>query len=108
MQKTITQNFCDDCYKQADSFFMKFNGKDLCLGCVFKRVEYSATIIPIGKKCRLCKGEGSAKEFTGVGNDYNWEKCQLCGGSGQEPFSAYESRLGRNKEDMKNVTGKNG
>jgi hypothetical protein len=98
MQKTIVQNICDDCSKKVPEFLMKFDKKDLCHSCTLRRVLFSASIIPVGTKCKVCEGKGYTKEFYGYNNDYTTQNCKFCDGSGQAQF----------KEGLKNVTGKNG
>lgn len=85
MQKTIVQNICDDCSKQVQKFALKVDNKDLCLSCLLRRVVYSATVLPVGSKCTMCKGTGHTKDPDGY-NGIVKEECKRCLGSGQAQF----------------------
>lgn len=38
--------------------------------------------LTIGRRCRHCGGKGETKTYTGVGNDYEYDNCYDCGGTG--------------------------
>jgi len=92
MRKTVVKSICDDCYKEINEFTLSgTSAGDLCLACVTRRVLYSISVLPIGAKCKFCEGHGKIKDFYGPHNDYNWEDCKHCGGTGQTPFKREQS-----------------
>jgi len=60
--------------------------KDLCTSCVWRRLQFTLRLIPVGTKCKLCEGKGEIKNYVSYHNDYTWEKCEYCRGTGQELF----------------------
>jgi hypothetical protein len=81
MQKTIIEKICDDCHHKVVDFFLSINDKDFCKRCVEKRVRWSMKEQPVGKKCGFCD-HGQVKLATGCHNDYVYETCEHCGGTG--------------------------
>lgn len=90
MWKTKTQVFCDDCGKELDYEKCKGGRRvslkeyetpllDFCCSCVNERILHSVSIIPLGRKCKECRGKGKVKDFYGH-NEYNWEDCKTCKG----------------------------
>jgi hypothetical protein len=87
-----TKNFQSTLKKEAEAF--------LEYGYANKKKFNFITTFP----CRSCRGVGRRREWTGIGSDYNEEKCLNCKGTGiitKEEFAPeyyrkieeYEKRL---------------
>lgn len=76
--KTYTKTYCDDCEKE-NHIYLSIDNIDLCEGCTISRLNNDLKTNPIGTRiCKNCKGTTQIKEYTGIGNDYNFVRCGCC------------------------------
>lgn len=55
---------------------------DICFDCIKHVLQIYINCHGVNTLCNFCHGRGQVKDFY-YNNDYNWEKCTICNGTGK-------------------------